>query len=316
MGFTLIELLVVVAIIAILAAMLLPALASAREKARRSSCAGSLKQMGTAMESYLGDYGMYYPSWTGMGTRPELLPTDATITRECGWYSDPRSGQKISPMAPADATLAVTNAWTWPMTQTPASNWRGLAQGLKPRSSSWAKGQLNAAPVGLGFLSTTGYLPDMSIFYCPSAAGFTKIEGGPWASVQNLAELRGLGGTSANDVLYGDWSWTPTLNTYSDPNYHSVSADRRGLLGQYNYRNMTPMDYSGNNNFNSSRRIEGTKPQANSRGGSPDFPTQRLMGERALICDTFEKGWQTKWSGPISFGGVLFHHIDGKADRP
>ena len=75
-GFTLIELLVVIAIIAILAAILFPVFARARENARKSSCQSSLKQLGMAAMQYVQDYDECYHFAYVMNPQvrfPELL---------------------------------------------------------------------------------------------------------------------------------------------------------------------------------------------------------------------------------------------------
>jgi prepilin-type processing-associated H-X9-DG protein/prepilin-type N-terminal cleavage/methylation domain-containing protein len=75
-AFTLIELLVVITIVAILAAMLLPALNGAKGRARSAQCMNNLKQLHTAAITYAGDHGDYLPPYSD----PEPLGPDCRLT--------------------------------------------------------------------------------------------------------------------------------------------------------------------------------------------------------------------------------------------
>lgn len=92
-GFTLIELLVVIAIIAILASILFPVFAKAREKARQSSCMSNLKQLDMGFMQYTQDYDEQLPRATaGAASAAPLAPSSAWMSAKVANVWDPTYG--------------------------------------------------------------------------------------------------------------------------------------------------------------------------------------------------------------------------------
>jgi len=343
-AFTLIELLVVVAIIAILAAMLLPALAAAREKARRATCANNMSQIAKGLEMYLGDYGEYYPSWvaapgaafTWCFTDPDTptwTPPCAAAHSAGSWTT---SGVHKYPYMknesyfegkPGDTPIRMDSAY--------AMSWRAISFGHKPgpstggvspRRDNMAPGQLNQGPQGLGYLVTCGYMPDVAALYCPSMKGaewtwdFRVHSGVENLPLHDIGGWKDVGGTDAQALMYGDWR----KFRFYDNNWNQMAM----ALSSYAYRG-TPLGlwapfhrwYQRAEPY----RYPGTRPVLRVGVNEPMFRTPRDCGGRALVTDTFSKGCTYDalgrhmggiWYGPVAESRViagygLKHHKAG-----
>lgn len=110
-GFTLIELLVVIAIIAILAAILFPVFAQAREAARKTSCLSNLKQMGSGLTLYSQDYDEQLPpAWIGYPSVPfpgyaRWMDVVQPYVKNVGIFTCPSSTANYAPV-PTGGTVA------------------------------------------------------------------------------------------------------------------------------------------------------------------------------------------------------------------
>ncbi len=116
-AFTLIELLVVIAIIAILAAILFPVFAQAREKARAISCLSNLNQIGLSFQMYIQDYDETFPYWnwgSSYSGGPAATRNNLTSFWSNAIYPYVKNSQVYNcPDNNSQATLAQTNFFGW-----------------------------------------------------------------------------------------------------------------------------------------------------------------------------------------------------------
>lgn len=226
-AFTLIELLVVIAIIAILAAILFPVFARARENARRASCQSNMKQLGLGMMQYNQDYdekmpnGVLTSGWgtihLGMGWGGQLYP----YTKSVQVYKCPSDSTKMVGTFAANSSV-VSYAYNAGI-NSPNGGTETSPKALAALNSTAKTVVLFEVANSTGALATTGGEPT------PPASDYNLSAAG-WGYDARIWMSGNASGMWATGPLGG--RTVPSADIATDPN---INMNAQGGLGFYQY---------------------------------------------------------------------------------